>query len=136
MTPIERLTAALAREPHIANVNHGVYRDDLAAVLAVVEAAQKHVAWEYRQPGAPRFTLTNLLAALAAPDPALLDPWVDGYEAGEYEARAALDVARLLDAVQRHQDNHAYEGKTLRWHCGGSDCGREIAREYAKEPQS
>ena len=42
-TPIDRLTAAMAREPHIANVNHGVYRDDLAAVLAVVEAAQTYV---------------------------------------------------------------------------------------------
>jgi len=40
MTPIDRLTAAMAREPHIANVNHGVYRDDLAAVLAVVAAGR------------------------------------------------------------------------------------------------
>ena len=39
MSALDRLTAAMAREPHIANVNHGVYRDDLAAELAVVEAA-------------------------------------------------------------------------------------------------
>ena len=31
-------------------------------------------------------------------------------------------------ATQKHQDNHAAEGQTLRWHCGGSDCGEEIAR--------
>ena len=43
MSALDRLTAAMAREPHIANVNHGVYRDDLAAVLAVVEAAQELV---------------------------------------------------------------------------------------------
>lgn len=33
-------------------------------------------------------------------------------------------------ATQKHQDWHAPERQTLRWHCGGSDCGREIGRNY------
>jgi len=63
-TRIERLTAAMAREPHIANVNHGVYRDDLAAVLAVVEAAREVCE---SAPGEARvYALQRLRAALAA----------------------------------------------------------------------
>ena len=31
-------------------------------------------------------------------------------------------------ATQEHQDAYAYEGRHPRYHCGGSDCGRDIGR--------
>lgn len=47
------------------------------------------------------------------------------------EEDAAERTIHLVSlATQRHQDHHAPERETLRWHCGGSDCGREIGRNY------
>ena len=40
---------------------------EVARLSRIEAAAQAHVAWEYRMPGAPRFTLTMLRAALAKP---------------------------------------------------------------------
>jgi glutaredoxin len=41
---------------------------EVERLRAVERAARMHVAWEYRERGAPRFTLSNLRAALAEPD--------------------------------------------------------------------
>lgn len=40
------------------------------------EALEKYVAWQYRQPGALRFTLADLRAALADAEP--VGPWKGG----------------------------------------------------------
>jgi hypothetical protein len=36
----------------------------LPALLDIAEAAQRYIDWQYRQPGARRFTMTDLRAAL------------------------------------------------------------------------
>jgi hypothetical protein len=36
----------------------------LPALLDIAEAAQQYIDWQYRQPGARRFTMTDLRAAL------------------------------------------------------------------------
>jgi len=74
-------------------------------------------------------------AALVAPDPAPLDPWVDGYEAGEYEARASLDVERLARALHAASwgcESGPAQAADFIYHQGHAAV---IAREYAKDPQ-
>jgi hypothetical protein len=61
--PIQRLREAIEgerRDWHVVEVRP----DDIAALLDIAAAARRYIDWQYRQPGARRFTMTDLRAAL------------------------------------------------------------------------